>query len=406
MFYIIEGKNHIPVPLSAIKLEGNHFYGEKAGDNDEIKKMISNCYQEVQRKFFNVGESVIFKTPGIKSGIGKGNQGYSIPRLFDVKTSRGPKRMAWVDTISDGSGLDAGRIIYDPFTFDIYPKDKTLTLGESDIEKIIFMMLFNPHLITPKNPIGRTYLEDKEEEALKYEATEAENAIIHYWLFTQGVGFYADDSRVTTLCHAWGIPNIEKWSLARKKQLLAENVKVAERKHDLQYGRQALNDACKKLSDGSDIKDVEILSLIQRCVDRKVIKYYEAPDFAWKMLAKDGKALKKIITVPPQQTNMSRAVLKDYLLRSPEDVDQLYSSISDPDTEPSKFDVVELKNPLPDEITEDWIKDDADYNDLKKIYRYFGGTEITASRETIVPFVVSKIVMEGAQVPWKLKEKK
>jgi hypothetical protein len=409
MFYIIEGKNHIPIPLDGIKMQGasgqTKWYGDSATENDEIKKSISNCWQDVERRFFNKGESVIFRTPGIKSGLGKGNQGYAIPRVFSVRTSRGNKTMAWIDNFREGTGLDAGRVIYEPSHFNIQPKDKTMVLDEDSIETILFMLLYNPMMIKDGQPVGRTFMEDKEEEALKYEMAETKNAIIHYWLFTQGVGFYNDDVRVTTLCHAWGIPNTEKWGLPRKKQLLSEAIKKAESKNEVQYNMASFNETCQKLRDGSDTRDVEILALITKCINRKVIRYDEK-EFRWNLLAVDGKPLKKLVTVPPQQTGMNRSVLKDYLVHHPEDVQQLFDSIADPGTDESSEEVVLLKYPLPDVITEEFVRDDMNYADMQRISKVFGKNALGATKEELIPFLIEKLVLQKIEIKWKLKEKK
>ncbi|MBU0946229.1 MAG: hypothetical protein KKE53_17465, partial [Proteobacteria bacterium] len=206
MFYV----NHQVLDLNTIKLPNGEFYQ----GNDEIKSLLAGTWREIEEKFFHKGLKVVFKTPGIMSGQGKGNQGYAYPRSCFYPTKKGRIHIAWADNMV----VENNRNIFTPILRKIGLNEKTLTLSEDNIEEILFMYLFNPNVISPKNPAGRTYIEDKEADALKYEETETSSAVLSYWLFRKESPFYSNESIVSTLCLAWGI-NPENKSITYRKQL-------------------------------------------------------------------------------------------------------------------------------------------------------------------------------------------
>jgi hypothetical protein len=103
---------------------------------------------------------------------------------------------------------------------------------------------------------------------------------------------------------------------------------------------------------------------------------------------------------------MNRSVLKDYLVHHPEDVQQLFDSIADPGTDESSEEVVLLKYPLPDVITEEFVRDDMNYADMQRISKVFGKNALGATKEELIPFLIEKLVLQKIEIKWKLKEKK
>ena len=86
--------NHQPLSWDTIKLQDGKWYTGL----DEIKTLLANTWREVEQKFFRNGEPVIFNTPGMLTAVrGKGNQGYSYPRVVRYKTKKGPVTIAWAD---------------------------------------------------------------------------------------------------------------------------------------------------------------------------------------------------------------------------------------------------------------------------------------------------------------------
>ena len=127
--------NHQYVALETLKTPDGKYYDGK----DETRKLIADTWKELDKRFnLEGGGKVVFKTPGIKSGAGKGNMGYSYPRIATHKTTRGKITVAWAD---DKTEVD-GKAIYTPISDKIRQAEKTLTLGQDDIEKILFMYLF------------------------------------------------------------------------------------------------------------------------------------------------------------------------------------------------------------------------------------------------------------------------
>jgi len=385
--------NGVVLDLSTVKSHAGVYYEGV----DEIKSLFAGAWKEIDRKFLNKAEPVVFRTPGIKSGVGKGNQGYAYPRIVDHKTKKGKVRIAWADDMK----VENGKTVYSPILRSIGINEKTLRLGEDDIEEILFMFLFNPEVVTPKNPIGRTFLEDKEADALKYEENETSSAVVSYWLFRKESPFYANEVKISTLCLAWGV-NPDNKSITYKKQLLAEAVKRAEKRNDLEFNFKAFDAVCAKLKDGGDTRDVDILALIQKCTNNRIIKY-DADALAWVLLGMDGNKLKTLCKVPPTMVEVRKNVLKKHLLVSPDDVHTLQSSLSD-DPAPSSMDKVMLSVAIPDVVTPDFIETVLTWPDKKALYKFFGYEVPGAKLEQIHPVLIEYLVIQKRTVPFEVKK--
>jgi len=386
MFYI----NHQPLDFVTLRPSGNWYSGD-----DEIKKLLSNTWRELEQRFFAKNLPVVFKTPSIRSGQGKGSGGYSYPRVVSYKTKRsGMVIIAWADNqINEG-----GHITYKPLTRKIWINEKSLTLSENDIEEAIFMYLFNPNMRTEKNPAGITYLEDKEQEARQYEETEQSSAVISYWLYRKESPFYADEKTIGTLCLAWGI-NPEGRSITYRKQLLAEAIKKAERKNDLEFNLAAFNTHCEKLKDGDDT-DTEIMALIQKCIINRVIRFDE-DKISWMLLGNEGQLLKTICKVPPQMISSAKQILKRHLVQHTDDIHTLESSLSD-DATPSSVDECILSEPLPDIITDDHIVNKMSWIDRKAIYKYFGRSSRGKTADQIHPELIELLIVQKRPVKYRV----
>jgi hypothetical protein len=386
--------NHTILDLNTVKLPNGDFYV----GTDEIKMKFAEAWKELEKRFWNKGEDVIFVTPGIKSGSGKGNQGYWAPRVVNVNTKKGSVRIAWADDMK----VEGGQTVYTPISFRIGVNEKVLTCTKDDLEVALFMFMFNNEVISETRPQGRTYLQDFEAEAKKYEETETNAAIISYWLFRKESPFYMDEVRISTLCLAWGV-NPENKSNTYRKQLLAEAVKKNDRLKNPEFDMKAFDTICRKLSEGQDIRDVEIMSLIQKCIIRKVIRY-DDQKFAWVFLGMDGNILKTICKVPPQNVSKNRDLLKKHLIGNPDDVETLLASIGGEPT-PSRFDEVALTKALPEDVTREYIEKDMGWTDMKKIYVFITQENTTGmAKEQIIPRLIEFFVVQKKTIPWRLKE--
>jgi hypothetical protein len=389
-FYI----NDQIVDLNTIRMVNDKWYDGP----DEVKKMLAGAWKEIENRFISKGQPIVFITPGIKSGGGKGNQGYKYPRVTTVKTRKGKVKVAW----AEDQYVENGKTLYRPVSRDIGPNEKTLRLNpQEDIEEILFMFLFNPFLIGPAHPSGKTYLEDKEAEAEKYAETETNSAIISYWLYRKESPFYANDTKVTTLCLAWGI-NPDGRSLVYKKQLLAEDVKKAERRNDKEYGLDALNAACERLKEGQDVRDIEAMALIQQSIQKRIIRFDE-DRVAWMLLGGEGSPLKTLCKVPPQQVTQNRQVLSRYLIANPEDLHTLESAVG-AEQGPGRQEVAELTVELPEDVTEEYILNVMNWTDKRNIYKYLGYDVRKSTLETINPVLIEYFIIQGKRLPWVLKK--
>jgi len=385
--------SHQVLDLNTIKMNRDDYYTGP----DEIKSMFVGAMREIDEKFFNKNLPVIFKTPSIRTGIGKGSMGYGLPRAVFHKTKKGQVPIAWADNV----GMENGKPVYTPVTKKIGLNQRTLTLGPDDIEFILWMMLFNPNLKSPTNPSGITYLEDKEAEAMEYEQSETSAAVISYWLFRKESPFYASDIMISTLCLAWGV-NPENKSITYKKQLLAEAVKKAEKKNDIEFNFNAFNGICEKLKDGQDTNEVDALALAQKCINKKVIRF-DQDKLAWMLLGIEGNTIKTICKVPPQMISTARNVLKRHLLGAPDDVQTLQSALLD-DAPPSKHDRVLLGAALPEDVTVEYIQNEMSWPDKKALYKFLGHEPRNKTMEDIHPVLIEYFVVNKRTVPWDLKK--
>lgn len=383
------------IDLNTIKLNDGKFYQGQ----DEIKTLIAGAWKEIEDRFFSKGESVVFKTPGIKSGGGKGNQGYSYPRGVSHKTRKGKINIVWAEDVEERGG----KKYYSPVSKRIDVTKKTLTLGQDDIEEILYMFLFNPMVIRPGKLSGKTYLEDKEADAVKYAESETNAAVISYWLFREESPFFASQPKLATLCLAWGV-NPDGKSVNYLKQLLAEAVKKAEKRNEIEFNLKAFNSVCEKIKDGQSTRDVDAMALIQQCIIKRIIRF-DDERFAWTLLGLDGKqVIKTILKVPPQQVGVSKALLKAHLVKSPDEYEMLRSAAGN---EPvvTKHDRVLLSValPEPDQITEDFLASDLSWADKKALYKYLGHDPRSANLEQIAPVLSEYFILQKRTVPWEIK---
>lgn len=369
---------------------------------DQIKKLIANAWQELDERYFNKGEKLVFRTPGIRAaGSVKGNMGYSYPRSVSVKTNKGKVTVRWCEDVVE----EEGRKVYKPVSRRIGQEQRTLHLSADDIEEAIWMYLFNPHIVKPGNPIGRTFLEDKEADAAKYAELETKNSVVAYWLYYESSPFYADEIRLDTIGLAWG-ENIEGKSIPYKKQKIAEAVKHGEKQGNPEYNMKAFDDVCRKMADGQDVRNVELMALIQRCIGRKVIRL-DDQEFQWNIMAEDGRTkMKTICKVPPQAMTQARAILRQHLLANPDDANILRSALAD-EPMPSKFEKVTLEKalPPPGEINEEFIRSEMSFNDMKKLWQYFGYDWHEATKVKCIPVLIEKLILNSIEVPHDVKVK-
>lgn len=400
MYYI----NEQLVDLNSIKVTDpttrkvSYQYG-----NDEVKRMIANAWRELDERFWSKNEKVIFRTPGIRTaGSVKGNMGYAYPRAVSIKTNKGKVSVRWCEDVVE----EEGKKVYKPAIHRIGQEQRVIYLGPDDVEEAIWMFLFNPHLVKPGNPVGRTFLDDKEADAAKYAETETKNSVVAYWLYYESSPLFNDEIKLDTIGLAWGV-NTEGKSVQYKKQLIAEAVKAAEKRGNVEFNMKAFDEVCRKLADGQETRNVDTMALIQRCISRKVIRFDE-DQFAWIILGEDGKTkMKTICKVQPAAVSQSRSILRQHLIGNPDDASILRSALSEEPVQ-SKYEKVPLSKPLPPpgEITEEYIRNEIPFNpDMKRLWNYFGYDYHEASKEKCIPVLVEKLVLNKVEVPWELRVK-
>jgi hypothetical protein len=375
--------------------------GEWVQTTDEVKRMIQGAWKELWERFWKLGQPVVFITPGIKTQGGKGNQGYAYPRVVSVKTKRGNMHVAWADDVQE----EGGKKVYSPLSKGIRMNEKTLQLSETEMEEAIFMFLFNPSVIKPGRLGGKTFLQDLEAEAVKYAETETSAAVVSYWLFRPESPFFANITKLSAMCLAWGV-NPDGKSIPYLKQQLAEAIKHFEKKGDKEYGLNAFNTVCEKLKDGQDTREFDTQALIQKAIIRRVIRF-DKDKFEWVLLGLDGKTkVKTICKVPPQQEGTAKSILKRRLIESPDDYDMIVSSMATGDEE------VELRGdkvrvsvalPDPDDMTEAFITTTLSWHDRKRLFKALGEDPQFKKDDEITPKLIEYFVIQKRTVPFEVK---
>ena len=370
---------------------------------DEVRLKIAAAWREIDERFLNKGQPVVFKTPGLRiEGTLKGKMGYSYPRSASVKTKKGKVIVRWCEEVVE----EGGKKVYKPVNAKVNKERRIITLRENDIEEILWMFLFNPHVVGPNNPSGMTFIEDKEKDAEKYAASETSNAVIAYWLFHNTSPFYADNDKLDTLCLAWGIDSEGK-SIAYKKQLLAEAVKKGEKANNPERNQKAFNDVCSRMKDGQDTRLVEMDALIQRCIGRKIIRL-DTERFVWAILAEDGYTMQKTICkVPPQSMTHAKSILRQFLITNPDDAQILYSAIrEEPRNDRMERLTLTMALPPPGEIDENYIRTELPVNsDMRKLWGYFGMDPKRFNKEDCSTLLIEKLVLNRIEVPHDVKAK-
>jgi hypothetical protein len=380
--------------MNTIKLADGSFYSGP----DEVRRMLAQAWQEVEKRFFKKGEPVIFNTPGIRSGIGKGNLGYGYPRVVNMKTKRGDVTVAWYETKT----VENGKTVYSPLTKKIGPNNRTLILKEENIEEILFMMLFNKDVGGNGKLGGKTFMQDLEAEAVEFEAKEAQEAVVYYWLYTETSPFYNNFEKLSTIARVYGIEPEGK-TVVYLKKLIALEVRQAEKRKDNEFNLKAFRDYCERLNGNYDIRDIEAMNLIQMATKRQLIAYDEQR-FVWQLIDEKRKPMKTICKVAPQMAAQYKIALKKHLMGSAEDMELLRTGLSI-ETSPGRFDRVRLTVPLPADVTEDFVVNELDWNDYKRLYNYLtndpNGSR-NKTKEQILPILLEKLVINQQVVPFEV----
>lgn len=384
--------------LSTIKLANGEWYTGK----DEIKSMISQCYQEMDKRFFRKNQPVIFLTPGIRSGNGDGNRGYKFPHVTNIKTKMGQFTIAWYESKT----TENGKTRYTQTKKNCQVTQKSMTLYEEDIEKILFMSLFVKDVSINGKLTGKTFLQDLEADAVEFEAKEAQNAVVSYWLYTPEAGFYDDQEKLHTLARVYGIDPDGK-SNKYIKQLIAIAARTAERRGDKDLDLKAFRSYCERLNHNFDTRDIEAMNLIAMSVKRKII-HFDYEQLRWNLIDVNFKPLKMLCKVPPQYGNNPKLYLKKHLIEAPDHLDLLRQGL-DVEPEPSKYDRVKLSIPFPDIVTEDFILKELNHHDRRKLFNYITNDPEGAKMRTpaeINPILLEYFVVNKRTVPYEVKETK
>lgn len=392
--------NHQYVSLETIKSRDGKFYDGP----EEIKRLLADTWREFDRRFFSKGLKCVFITPGIRTGIGKGNRGYSMPRVVQHKTSRGFITVAWADDLK----TENGKHIYNPIGFSINEVRRTMTLDQSDIEQILFMYLFNPSMIRPGKLGGKTYLEDKEQEAIDFAMKEVANAVVAYWLYREESPLFDNEEKLATLSRVYGINPTGKSNIYIK-QLITEAVRRFENRNDPEFNMKAFDKYCSRIVAGFDTIDIEAINLVAKGSLAGVVRF-NTEKLVWELMSNDGKPIRMICRVPPQQGVLDKAkkVLRDHLINSSADMDILRSALNI-ETEEGRFDKVKISIPIPDDVDEAWLNNElTDFNDIRRIYNYIQGDTQGAkgkSRKDIMPVLIDYFVTNRQKIPFVVSKK-
>ena len=379
--------------LNTIKLADGTFYS----GTDEVKTMIAECYREMEKRFFRKNEPVIFITPGIKSGNGEGNRGYGFARSAIVKTKKGAIPVTWYDTKS----TENGRTKYGPVIEHV--RNRSISLYEHDIEKILFMSLFVKSVSVNGKLSAKTFLQDLEAQAVEFEMNEVQNAVVSYWLYTPESAFYDNFDKLATIARVYGIDPDGK-STVYLKQLIATEVRRAEKRGDQDLNMKAFRDYCERLNHNYDIRDIEAVNIMAKAIKRKLI-HFDYDTFKWSIIDANYKPLKTICKVPPQFGANPKLFLKKHLAEAPDMLEMLQNGL-ETEPEPSKFDKVKVSVAFPDIVTEEFIMSELNVHDRRRLYNFIMNDPQGAKTKTpqeINPILLEYFVINKRTVPFEVK---
>lgn len=269
--------------------------------NDELYKLAPADIKKVRDKFKKFPVALVYPENRLVKSPSKHNikpdkpNSISFPLSATVKTSTGTDQWRYAENKLVDS---RGKIIYTPHNFLFFGN---VMLSEQDMELIWFLMTKCPYVIGGENYNGRppkAVFEDLVGAADKKAMTEEQHATMKALIYSKQIGL--KEEKLRKVAKAYFIPEVDDLTI-NQVRIALEIAVTSDRVSGI--------DSFMKLVE-ADI-ELEVRSVIQDAVDRKIIKYIpNTKEWAW--LTDGGRKHEAICTVHSAM-NPNEAIFDYYM---------------------------------------------------------------------------------------------
>lgn len=384
---------------------GGRNYSGANDANGEILAKIAHKWDDLAKRY-GPDQPLLFIRPHMKSGSGSGAMGGVYQRSVQINTNNGTKTVTWCE-----QAMEKTVGIYDfiPKVFTHTPEVGLTLIMSRDIEQILWHCLFDklrerkytypmmdisgkPH---PKGgkQVGGIYILDPNDDAADFLKAGVKSADMWYFLMSSTSPIVANRDIVNTLASAWGVSRPEEKSDAIAKQMLIQAIELAEARNDQEYGYKAFSDAVKEIISNGDTGNTETLALINRAVDRNIIKYLSSK-LAWYLMTENGVEIKRICLVSASNANKFKEVLLDHLMKNEEDLNLIQGSV---EAKPLK-EKVGKKFYIPAKPTKEFF-DSMKHPKMKSLCILIGIDQFGKNKVELAAKLTDYFVVQGKTIP-------
>ena len=410
MYYLDE----TPINLSLLNpqsVTGGRKYSGQNTDGGEILAKIALKWADLHEKY-KADEAITFIRPHMR-GSGGDARGGSYMRQVVLRTTNGTKTLTWCDQAMKTAG---GALNFIPRRFKHDPNDPQIGLTlQDDIEKILWFCLFDglrersftypqkdntgkPHPKAGKTVPG-IFILDKNDEAADFLKMGEKSVATWFYLTSQSSPIAGDREAVNFLSSVWGVTKPEAMSDLIARQTLIQAVESGEQKGDKQYGYVAFENAVKSYLSKDDTTNLEMLALINRAIDRGILKYMPSK-LAWFLMTENGIEIKKMCQVNTTNANKEKDVMVQHLLSNDDDLTLIQGSV---EAKPI-IEKIGKKIYIPEPLTLEYLKKaEKDggmrFPHLKSICTICGIDSFGKNKDTLADLVYDKLVVQKFPFP-------
>ena len=411
MYYIDEN----PVNLSILNPQsatGGRKYSGQNTDGGEILSKIAAKWQTLVDKYKS-DEPITFVRPHMKSGFGEGARGGSYMRQVLIRTANGTKTLTWCDQARKKAG---GEVEFLPRRFKHEPETPLIGLTlEKDVEQILWHSLFDglidrkytypskDTLGKPHPKAGKTvpglYILDPNDEAADFLRQGEKSAPMWFYVSNNDSPIASDRDALNFFGSVWGVVKPEALPLAILKQQLIQAIELAESKKDNEYGYDAFAKAVKSYLTKDDTTDIEMVALVNRAVDRGILRYMPSKS-AWILQTENGVEIRKLCNVTATHANKPMPVIVSHLLHNDEDLDYVQGSV---DAKPIE-EKIGKKVYIPEPLTLEHLKLSSkeggmEFKHMKTICSVCGIESFGKTKPVLADLIYDKLVVQKFPFP-------
>lgn len=380
--------------------------GRKYSGDDEIQAMIAHKWAELADKYAP-DEIITFVRPHMKSGVGGGAMGGAYQRAVHINTRNGTKIVTWCDQAIERS---KGFCEFIPKIFKHTPEQPLALMLSRDIDQILWHCLFDklrerPYTYPQKDAMGRPhpkagrqvpgiYILDPEDDAADFLRKGEKSSAMWFYLMAEDSPLHEQRDKINLLASAWGISRPEEKKLPIIKRMLIEAIESAEARNDTEYGYKAFADAVKNVLSGDDTMNTETLALINRALDRGIIKYMSSR-LAWYLVGENGTEIKRLCQVSSVNVNKSKEVLMAHLLKDDEDMTLIQGSVEAKPIEEK----VARRVYIPQPPTQEFFEKEMKFPKMKRVCILLGIDHVGKTKAQLTKVMIDYFITQGKTLP-------